>query len=244
MSPQRTFATTKRVLRQLRHDPRTIALLMVVPSMLIIILRYVFDGALPSFYAIAPAILGIFPFTVMFVITSISMVRERTGGTLERLMASPLAKLDLLVGYGLAFSFLAILQASLAGWVTLGLLHVPVAGGVAEILLVALLSGLLGTSLGLALSALAKTEFQAVQFLPAIVLPQLLICGLFVARDQMAPFLQWISNVVPLTYIVEAMKQVTGYSTWTHTLTVDVLIIAGFTVGALILGATTLRRSR
>ena len=159
-------------------------------------------------------------------------------------MTLPMAKLDLLVGYALAFASLTIVQGAIASSVAIGLLGVSVEGGAGRMLLVAALSGLLGMSLGLFLSAFARNEFQAVQFLPAFVLPQLLTCGLFVSRDLMATPLQWFADVMPMTYIVDAMKQVTTYSGWTDDLVRDLMIVSAFVVGALLLGAATLRRSR
>lgn len=242
MSPRKTFATAGRVLKQLRHDPRTIGLIMVVPSVLLVTLRYVFNTHTRTFDAFAPLMLGIFPFTIMFLVTSIAMLRERTAGTLERLMTLPMGKLDLLVGYAIAFAILALAASGVASVVVLGLLQVSVPGGTAPILLTAMLAGVLGMALGLFLSAFARTEFQAVQFLPATIFPQLLICGLLVARDQMAYVLQWVADVVPLTYIVEAMKQIMAYSGWTHELLKDFAVVGCFILGALVLGAITLRR--
>jgi len=244
MSPRRTLATTARVLGQLRHDHRTIGLILLVPSVLIVVLRYVFNDAEAAFSNLAPTVLGLFPFTVMFVVTSVAMLRERTAGTLERLMTMPLAKLDLLMGYALAFAGLTVIQGVIASTVTLGWLEVTVEGGAGHLLVVAMLSGLVGMSLGLFLSAFARSEFQAVQFLPAFVLPQLLTCGLFVARDQMAEPLQWFANIMPLTYVVDAMKQVTSQAGWTDDLVRDLIVLVAFILGALVLGAATLRRSR
>lgn len=241
MSPAKSVATAGRVLRQLRHDPRTIALILLVPSILLIILRYIFNEA-SQFDRLAPMVLGIFPFTVLFIVTSIAMLRERTTGTLERLMTLPLGKLDILFGYGLAFAVLALASSGLASLIVLGVLGVVVAGGTWPVLLVAIMAGLLGTALGLFFSAFARSEFQAVQFMPAFVLPQFLICGLFVPRESMAQLLQWLADVAPLTYIVEAMKQITTYPGWTSELTKDLIIIAAFGLAALTLGALTLRR--
>src|SRR5664279_973299 len=109
MNRATTLATAGRVLRQLRHDPRTIALLIIVPCGLMVLLRYVFDTK-TAFNSLAPALLGIFPFTMMFLVTSITTLRERTSGTLERLMTTPLGKLDLLLGYAIAFGTVALVQ--------------------------------------------------------------------------------------------------------------------------------------
>ncbi|HET7673449.1 MAG TPA: ABC transporter permease [Candidatus Saccharimonadales bacterium] len=243
MNLKRTLATCARVLKLLKHDHRTIALILFVPSVLIIILNYVFEDSSLIFESVAPLLLGILPFTLMFIVTSVAVLRERTSGTLERLLTLPISKLDILFGYGLAFALLAFLQAAIASFVILGLLDVQVAGSIASLLVVAVMAGVLGMSLGLFFSSFAKNEFQAVQFMPAFVLPQFLTCGLFVPREQMAQFLQYFSDVMPITYVVEAMQEVKSNSLWTHELSKDLLIIAGFVILSLLLGALSLRRS-
>ncbi|HEY6744548.1 MAG TPA: ABC transporter permease [Mycobacteriales bacterium] len=236
-----TLATARRVLDQLRHDHRTAALLLVFPTVLMVLLRYVFDAP-ERFDRIAPALLGIFPFTVMFLVTSVATLRERRSGTLERLMTMPMGRLDFLLGYGLAFGLVALVQVSLVTAVTVGLLGLDVAGPVWLLLLIAVLDALLGTALGLAVSAFARTEFQAVQFLAVVALPQVLLGGLFVARDQMAALLRWVSDALPLSYAIAAMRLVTGSADAPAELWRDIVIVAGASLLALALGAATLRR--
>lgn len=243
MSPKRTLATARRVLRQLRHDRRTIALILLMPTILITVLYYVFDGAKPIFDSVAPLLLGIIPFTLMFIVTSVAVLRERTSGTLERLITMPISKLDILLGYALAFALMAFMQAAIASWVIIGLLDVQIAGGIVDLLTVAVASGVLGMSLGLLFSAFAKNEFQAVQFMPAFVLPQFLTCGLFVPREQMAQALQYYSDIMPITYVVEAMQGVKASTEWTGDLSINLVIIGGFIVLSLVLGALSLRSS-
>ena len=239
MSAARTFATTERVLRQLRRDPRTIALVLVVPPVLLGLFRYVFDGRPQTFDRVGGPMVGIFPFISMFLVTSIAMLRERTSGTLERLMSTPLAKLDLLLGYGVAFALVAAVQASITSAVGFGLLGLDTEGAAGLVVAIAILNALLGMALGLFLSAFATTEFQAVQFMPAVVLPQLLLVGLLVPRDQMVEPLEWVSSLLPLTYAYDALAQVTTEGTidW-----LDVGVVAGCVVLALTLGSATLRR--
>jgi ABC-2 type transport system permease protein len=239
VSAARTFATTERVLGQLRRDPRTIALVLVVPPVLLTLFRYVFDGQPETFDRVGGPMVGIFPFISMFLVTSIAMLRERTSGTLERLMSMPLAKLDLLLGYGVAFALVAAVQASITSAVGFGLLGLDTEGAAGLVVAIAILDALLGMALGLFLSAFATTEFQAVQFMPAVVLPQLLLAGLLVPREQMAEPLEWISYLLPLTYAYDALAQVTTEGTvdW-----LDVGVVAGCVVLSLALGAATLRR--
>ena len=242
MSAGRTVATATRVLGQLRRDPRTLALLLVVPSVLLTLLKYLFEGQPETFDRLGGPMLGLFPFVSMFLVTSIAMLRERTSGTLERLMASPIAKADLLCGYGLAFGSVATVQALATGAVAFGALGLEVAGSVALVLLLAVANAILGMALGLFLSAFASTEFQAVQFMPAFVLPQLLLCGLFVPRDQMADALDTLAGALPLTYAFDALDRATTETSWSSELTLDVCVLAGAVALALALGAATLRR--
>ena len=242
MNPRKTILTALRVLNQLRHDPRTLAIVVVVPCVLLNILKYAFDGEPQAFNRIAPMMLGIFPLLMMFLLTSISTLRERTTGTLDRLMTQPISKLDFIFGYALAFSLLGLIQATLVSVVTLGPLGVTVAGGTFPLIIAAVLAAFLGTSLGLFVSAFATSEFQAVELVMPILAPQIFVCGLFVARDHMSDLLQRVSDVLPLTYSVDAMKQITQHSAWTSDLTKDLLIIVGFAVAALILGSITIRR--
>ncbi|MFE9865015.1 ABC transporter permease [Streptomyces sp. NPDC005506] len=242
LSPARTLATAARVLRQLTHDPRTVALLLLIPVVMITLLRYVFDGSPRTFDAIGASLLGIFPLITMFLVTSIATLRERTSGTLERLLAMPLGKGDLIAGYALAFGAVAILQSLLATALSVWALGLDVVGSPWLLLLVALLDALLGTALGLFVSAFAASEFQAVQFMPAVIFPQLLLCGLFIARDQMAPVLEAISNVLPMSYAVDGMNEVLHHTDVTGNFVRDVLIVAGCALLVLTLGAATLRR--
>lgn len=242
MSPRVTAAVARRVLLQLRRDPRTVALLLVVPPVLLTLLKYAFDSDPATFQSIGGPLVGLFPFITMFLVTSITMLRERTTGTLERLMSMPLAKLDLLLGYGIAFAVVGTVQAIVASLVAFGLLDVHVAGSTLAVGALAVGNALLGMALGLFVSAFARTEFQAVQFMPAFVFPQMLLCGLFVPRDEMAPLLDAVSYALPLTYAFEALQRVTIEGSLGTTGWIDVAVTVGVTLLALALGAATLRR--
>jgi ABC-2 type transport system permease protein len=237
-----TSSVGVRVLTQLRRDPRTIVLMLGVSPFLLTLLRGAFDQDPAAFQKVGGPLVGLFPFTTMFVVTSITMLRERTTGTLERLMTLPLAKLDLLFGYGIAFALVGVLQAGIAAAVAFGLLGLDVAGSTALVVALAVGNALLGMSLGLFVSAFARTEFQAVQFMPAIVFPQLLLCGLFVARDQMIGVLQVISDLMPLTYAFDALDRVTTGGSLGARGVLDVAVVAASIVLLLGFGAVTLRR--
>lgn len=239
MSPRITLATAARVLVQLRHDPRTIVMLLAVPSLLISLLWWVYDGG-AIFDVVGPALLAIFPFLVMFLVTSIATLRERTSGTLERLLAMPTGKLDFLLGYALAFGTVALVQAVVTASVAIGLLDMSTAGPAWILVAVAVFDALLGVSLGLFVSAFASTEFQVVQFMPALVLPQFLLCGLLVPRDDLPDVLSFISDLLPLSYAVDAMQEVQAVTD--PGVAGDIAVVLGFSVVLLALGAATLRR--
>jgi ABC-2 type transport system permease protein len=242
MSGARTLATAARVLTQLRRDPRTVALVIVVPLVLVALLKWMFEGQPGTFDRIGGPLVGIFPLVSMFLVTSITMLRERVTGTLERLMTMPLAKLDLLAGYGLAFAAVAVVQGAIVATVAIALLGLDVAGSELTLIAMAVLNATLGMALGLLASAFARTEFQAVQFMPAFILPQILLCGLLVPREQMAAALEALSWALPMTYAYDALSRVTTEGTLGAGGLVDVLVVLGVTLGSLALGALTLPR--
>lgn len=242
MTPRATTAVVTRVLHQLRRDHRTVAMLLVVPAAVMTLLWWMFDN-LPGggFDKLGPALLALIPFIVMFLVTSVTTLRERTSGTLERLLAMPLGKADFVLGYALAFGLAAAAQSALAVAVCVWLLDLSIVGDAWLLLVVAVVDAILGTALGLFVSAFANTEFQAVQFMPLLVIPQILVCGLFVPRGQLPDVLHAISDVLPLSYAVDAMQEV-ATSTDTGAVWHDVAIVAAYVVGVLVLGALTLRR--
>jgi ABC-2 type transport system permease protein len=228
----------RRITQQLRHDPRTIALLLVVPSALVGLLAWSLQKRPGNFDVLGPRLLGVFPLTVMFLVTSVTTLRERTNGTLERLLTLPLAKAELIFGYAGAFGLVAILQSALVSTLSYtwyGLSHQGIPWRVS---LVALCAGLLGTSFGLALSALAKTEFQAVQFMPAFILPQLLLCGLMVPIAQLPDALRYLADVLPMTAAVHAITPMQTTSYYLE----QFAIMLGYIGAALVVGSATLRR--
>jgi len=235
-------ATAWRILRQLSHDHRTLALIFIVPLVLLSLLRWMFNDSIDAFNAVGPALLGVFPFALMFIVTSITTLRERVSGTMERLMAMPIGKLDFVLGYTLAFGLLAVIQALLASVLLLYVFNMPVAGPDWFLIVMALANALLGTSLGIFVSAFARTEFQAVQFMPAIVLPQLLIGGLFMPLEAMPDLLAAIAHFMPLTYAIDALNEIANHADITATAWRDFGIVVACGAAAVALGALTLRR--
>lgn len=238
---RRTLATTRRVLQQLSHDHRSVAIIVVLPSLLLVLFRYVFDDDPAVFDRIGPQMLGIFPFVVMFLVTSVTMVRERTSGTLERLMTTPLRRGELIGGYALAFALAALAQSLVSAAVAVWWLDLTVESPWVVVLF-AVVDALLGTALGLFFSAFARTEFQAVQFMPAVVIPQLLLCGLIAPRDSMAPLLEWLSVLMPLTWATDAFTESLTTSGLNGAMWRDLGVLLGFVAVAVAGGSLTLRR--
>jgi ABC-2 type transport system permease protein len=245
MSRDRTMAVVRRVLRQLRRDPRTLAMVFGIPPALLWLMDAILTNSPGSFDRVGPLMLGFFPFMMLFLITSISVLRERTQGTLDRLMASPIGRGDLLVGYAVAFTLVALAQAAIAMAVGIGLLDMPSEGGLALTFLIVIGQALLGITFGLFLSAFARTEFQAVQFLPAVVAPQFLLAGLLVPVERLPGWLEMVARVMPLTYAFEALELIMrdGRGLDDGRVLLDLAVIFGVVALALAAGALTLRRS-
>jgi len=241
MNGRVVLATAGRVAAQLRRDHRTLVMIFVVPSALVGLLRLMLDEQLPAFERIGTPVVGLFPLILMFLVTSIAMLRERSSGTLERLMSLPLSKLDLLAGYGLAFAGVAALQGAVTAAIGFGLLDVDSAGPISAVVALAIANALVGMALGLFTSAFARSEFQAVQFLPVVVLPQLLVAGLFVPRNRMPDVLQTIADALPITYAYDALSRIAADDVdgrfW-----LDAGVVAVTIALCLALGAATLRR--
>ncbi len=242
MTARITLAVARRVLTQLRRDLRTVALLLVVPCVLLTVLWWMFDDGGAVFDLAGPPLLAMFPFIVMFLVASVTTLRERSSGTLERLLSMPMSKLDLVLGYALAFAVVALVQALAAVALAVGVLGLDVAAPVEALAGVAVLDSIVGTTLGLFMSAFARTEFQAVQFMPALVLPQILLCGLFVPRADLPRVLELLSDFLPLSYAVDAMQRLERSADLSAQLGWDVVVICGFIVASVCLGAATLQR--
>jgi ABC-2 type transport system permease protein len=237
-----TFAVATRVLAQLRRDHRTVAMLVVVPALLVALMWWIFDASPATFDRIGGPLLAVFPAIIMFIVTSVATLRERSSGTLARLFTLPMAKLDFLLGYALAFALIAVVQAVVVVSVSLYALDLDIRGAAWQLVIVAVLDGVLGTALGLFASAFAATEFQAVQLMPAVMFPQLLLCGLLVPREALPGTLRWISDVLPLSYAVDAVTSVAAGDGFGAGAGTDALVVLGFSIAALALGAATLRR--
>jgi ABC-2 type transport system permease protein len=188
--------------------------------------------------------IGLLVFFLVYVVTSVSFLRERTLGTLERLMASPLRRTEIVVGYLIGFTLVALVQAAEVLGFGLLVLNLYNAGSVWLIFGLEVLLAIGAVSLGIFLSTFARNEFQAVQFIPLVVVPQVLLSGLLVPVESEPEWLQAVSNVLPLTYAVDALREVMlkGADLASSVVVRDVAVLGGFCILAVVAAAATLRR--
>jgi len=241
--PRHALATSTRVLRQFRHDPVSVGLVLVIPIVLMALMRFVFPGE-KTFDRIGVPLLGIFPFMSLFLITSVALLRERTSGTLERLMTMPVARVDVIAGYTLAFAGMAAAQLVVTAAFGFGLLGMHSDASIWWVALVALEAAMAGAALGLLASTIARTEFQAVLWMALLVLPQVMLCGLLTPREDMAAVLRAISAVMPLTYAYDLLDRLgSGASLSVERVALDAGLLAAGIVVPLWLATLTLRRT-
>jgi ABC-2 type transport system permease protein len=207
----------------------------------------------------APAIVGFLAYFFVYILTGISFLRERTGGTLERLMATPVTRGEIVTGYTFGFALFAGLQVGLLMAWTLGTVHVPsigplpefaiglgvaVAGNPVTAFLVVLLLAIGAVSLGIFLSTFARTELQVVQFIPLVIVPQFLLSGVLFPVSGLPEVLQPFVYLMPVTYAVDGLRQVfiAGAGLDVAALQLDLLVLAGIAVFFGVIASLTIRR--
>ena len=236
-----TFTVARRVMLQVVRDRRTIALILIAPLVIATIAGFsipdksVLDNAAPGILAALILFFG-------FLITGISFLRERTQGTLERLMASPMSRMDIVAGYLLGLLLFALIQTLIMFFYMIYVLDVSFQGDLWQILVFQVLMGINAVFLGTFFSAFARNEFQMIQFIPLIIVPQIFISGLFIPVSQLPVVLEWASKFLPLTYGVEGIKALMLQGQNLLDIGKDVGVLTGYAAGLLILAALTMRR--
>ncbi len=236
-----TQPIASRTIRQLLRDRRTVALLLIVP----LIIASLIGVSIPSKLALdntLPAILAMLVLFLGFLLSGISFLRERTQGTMERLMASPVSRLDIVSGYLLGFLLFAVVQTLILFFYTVYVLKADFQGSLWQIILFQVLIGILAVCLGIFFSVFAKNEFQMIQFIPLIIVPQVFVCGLLFPISQQPEYLQWIGKFLPLTYGVEGIRRLMLQGQDLLNIGKDVGILAAYSVGLMVLAALSLRR--
>jgi len=233
-----------RVVRQIVRDRRTIVIILVVPLVIMTIIRYSFPDELRVMLDNAyPPLLATMGLLFSFLLTGISFLRERSQGTMERMMASPVSRLDMVVGYLLGFFVLALIQILVVVLFTIYGLDANYAhGSLWRICIFQMVVVTVGVNLGIFISAFARNEFQMVQFIPLIIFPQILLCGIIWPIDQMDEILQWIAKFLPLKYAVNGMTDIMHVGQSLLDVGYEIGILAAFAVVISFLAAMTLRR--
>jgi ABC-2 type transport system permease protein len=236
-----TFAIARRIMVQMVRDRRTIALVVVVPLLIATLVGVSVPQKQLLDYT-APAIIATLILFFGFLLTGISFLRERSQGTLERLMAAPVTRLDIVGGYLLGFLFFAMLQTLIIFFYMVYVIKINYHGQLWEILLFQLLIGIGAVCLGTFFSVFARNEFQMIQFIPMVITPQMFLCGLFWPVEQMPNYLQWIAKFLPLTYGVEGIRGLMLNGGTLLDIGKDIWVLAAYAVGLLVLASLTLRR--
>ncbi|MFB6188344.1 MAG: ABC transporter permease [Halapricum sp.] len=221
-----TVTVARRILLSLRGDRRTLALVVVVPAFIIYLLSEVFADPQP----VAPILLGVFVFFLTYILTAIGFLRERTAGTLERVLVSPISRTGLVLGYVLGFGVLATVQSLVLLAAAVTFLNVSFANGVALFVLVELLGALTALGIGIVLSLFASNEFQAIQFIPVVITPQVILGGTFTPVDRLPVYLEYPARVMPVTYLIDAMEYVVLDCGTTGDFWLDVAVLLGLVV--------------
>jgi len=239
--PSQAFTIATRIIHQLIRDRRTMALIIAVPVVVMTLIGLSFPESRVLDY-IAPALLATLALFFSFLLTGISFLRERSQGTMERLMASPVSRLDIVVGYLFGFFMFALTQTLIILLFTIYVLDVHYYGDLWQIFVfqIVIITG--AVNLGIFISTFARNEFQMVQFIPLILFPQVFLCGVIWPVEQMPDYLQWLSKILPLTYAVDGLRDImlAGKSLLDAGFELSVLI--GFAVVISIVAAITLRR--
>jgi ABC-2 type transport system permease protein len=237
-----TLAIAQRTIVQLVRDPRTLALIIIVP----LVIASLVGVSLPSKQILnetLPAILAMLILFFGFLLSGIAFLRERSQGTRERLMASPVTRFDILVGYLLGFLLFAILQTLILFFYAIYVLKANSNGQLWQIIIFQVLIGILAVCLGIFVSAFAKNEFQMIQFIPLIIVPQAFICGLLFPVGQMPDYLQWLAKFLPLTYAVDGIRAMMLDGKGLLNIGKEVGILAAYALGLMILAGISLRRN-
>ncbi|MBU2009346.1 MAG: ABC transporter permease [Chloroflexi bacterium] len=227
----------------MRHDPRTLGMMFFVPLFLMTLIYLSVPDQPGLFDYLAPAGLAVVVLFFVFILTGVSFLRERLQGTLERLMASPATRADLVVGYLLGFFLFAALQLVVLLLFTIWVLGMKYRGSLGEVLAFQLLVALGSLNLGILASTWARNEFQVVQFIPLFILPQFLLGGLLWPVEQMPWYLQDLSRIMPLRYAIEGLRGIMLEGNGFSGVLPQLGFLGGFALVMLFLAGLSLRRT-
>lgn len=205
--------------------------------------NYFGDSDMSTIDYIGPLLIGLFIFFFVFLISGVSFLRERTTGTLERLLATPIKRYEIVFGYLIGFGIFTIVQSAIISAFSIGILKIYNGGSIGLILLISTVIALCALSFGMFVSSYAHNELQVMQFIPIVIVPQVFFCGLFSIRNMAEP-LQILSKCMPLTYASNALRGVMTCGYNLQQISTDLLVLIGFTVVFAILNIITLKKHR
>lgn len=243
MTIDRTLAISSRIVLQMSHDHRSIALVIVAPVMVMALVGFSFSDQEEMLNRIAPALIGTFALFFTFILTGVSFLRERTQGTLERLLLTPVGRGDILFGYLLGFIPFAVLQSTVILVFTVLVLPIHYQGALWQAAVVLLVLVVVAVNLGIFVSTFAKNEFQVVQFIPLVLAPQIFLSGIILPTDQMPSYFQAVARVIPLRYGVDGLQGIMLEGGDISDIAGEIVVLCVFAVGLLLLAGLTLRRS-
>ena len=235
------LSIAQRTIVQLARDRRTLALILIVP----LVIASLFGVSIPDKAVLnltLPAVLATLILFFGFLLSGIAFLRERSQGTRERLMASPVSRIDILAGYLLGFLLFAMVQTLILFFYSVYVLKVDFHGDLWQIIIFQLLIGILAVCLGIFTSAFARNEFQMIQFIPLLIVPQVFICGLIFPVSQMPDYLQWIAKFLPLTYGIDGIRALMLQGKSLLDIGKEISVLVAYAIGLLILAGISLRR--
>lgn len=207
-------------------------------------IEYLYGSSnMSAFDNFGPVLIGFFAFFFVFLVSGIAFLKERTTGTLERLVAAPIRRFEIVLGYVLGFGIFTMIQAALLAWFSVDVLGMMMNGRLINLLIVTLLLSMTALTLGIFLSSFANSEFQMMQFIPLVIVPQVFFSGLF-NLDTMAEWLRWLSKLMPLYYGADALRNVMIRGRGIADISTDLLVLLGFSVVFMVLNVVALRKYR
>ena len=242
ISPGRSLAIALRIVRQVRRDRRSLALIIVAPVIVMSLVGFSFFERREILDSVAPALLAVFAFFFVFILTGVSFLRERTQGTLERLLTTPVSRADILLGYLLGFLLFATVQSLVILLFTVWALQVEYQGALWQVMVLLLAVTVVGVNLGIFISTFARNEFQVVQFIPVVLAPQIFLSGLILPVEELPAVFQAVSTVLPLTYAVEGLREIMLRGGGLGDVAGELAVLLAFAVGLLVLAGATVRR--
>lgn len=238
MSGARTVS--RRILISLRSDRRTLGLVLVVPVFIMYLLSEVFER--PD--EVAPVLLAVFVFVLTYILTAIGFLRERQAGTLERVLMSPVSRVEIVLGYVLGYGYLATVQSFVLLGAAIYFFELEFEHGLGLFVLVALLGALSALGIGVLLSLFAQNEFQVMQFIPMVISPQIILGGTFMPVEDLPIYLEIPARAMPITYLIQAMNYVVLDEGDPEDLWLAVVVLVLFTELSIIVANEIVRRVR